>query len=98
MTNILIRPEYQQISQLPPDIKQRLLLQYETWVHSDPAPANSNPRDPTWFKQHIDNEITAIINALKQQPKTNLTTELYKKLELWGWFDHSDIKKYFFIS
>ena len=98
MTNILVSPEYQQISQLPTDIKQRLLSQYETWVHSDPAPLDSNPRDPTWFKQHIDNEITAITNALKQQPKTNLTAELYKKLELWGWFDHSDIKKYFFIN
>jgi sulfatase maturation enzyme AslB (radical SAM superfamily) len=98
MTNILVSPEYQQISQLPTDIKQRLLSQYETWIHSDPAPLDSNPRDPTWFKQHIDNEITAITNALKQQPKTNLTAELYKKLELWGWFDHSDIKKYFFIN
>lgn len=96
MTNILVEPEYQQISQLPKPIKDRLIEQYSTWEHSEPAPADSNPRDPTWFKQHIDNEIMAIIMALKQEPKNNLTEELYEKLELWGWFDHSDIRNYFF--
>jgi len=98
MTNILVEPEYQQISQLPKDVKQRLIAQYEQWQHSNPAPADSNPRDPTWFKQHIDNEITAIIRALKQDPTNNLTNELYEKLELWGWFDNSEVKKYFFTD
>jgi MoaA/NifB/PqqE/SkfB family radical SAM enzyme len=97
VTNILVEPEYQQISQLPKEIKERLIARYELWQHSEPAPADSNPRDPTWFKQHIDNEIMAIIMALKQEPEHNLTDELYDKLELWGWFDHPEVKKYFFI-
>jgi MoaA/NifB/PqqE/SkfB family radical SAM enzyme len=98
VTNILVEPEYQQIAQLPKEIKQRLIAQYELWQHSEPAPADSNPRDPTWFKQHIDNEIMAIIMALKQEPDKNLTDELYEKLELWGWFADPEVKKYFFIG
>lgn len=98
VTNILVEPEYQQISQLPKDVKQRLIEQYSKWEHSEPAPADSNPRDPTWFKQHIDNEIMAIIKALKQEPEINLTEELYTKLELWGWFNYPEIRNYFFVA
>ena len=96
MTNILVEPEYQQISQLPKLIKERLIKQYSTWEYSDPAPLDSNPRDPNWYKQHIDNEIMAIIKALEQEPQNNLTEELYEKLELWGWFDRPNIRNYFF--
>lgn len=96
MTNILVEPEYQQIAQLPKPIKERLLKQYEAWEHSEPFPGTSDPRDPNRFREHIDNEIMAIIKALKQEPKNALTEELYEKLELWGWFDHSDIRNYFF--
>jgi sulfatase maturation enzyme AslB (radical SAM superfamily) len=95
MTNILTRPDYLQISQLPTDIKENLIEQYNKWVHSDPAPINSNPRDPTWFKQHIDNEIKSIITALLQPNNPTLTEKLYQKLSLWGWLDQPDIAKYF---
>ena len=95
MTNILNEPEYQQIAQLPVDIKQKLIDRYSTWQHSEPAPLDSNPRDPTWFKQHIDNEIKAVIAALQQPGDAKFTKELYEKLELWHWLDDPDIAKYF---
>ena len=95
MTNILTRPDYLQISQLPLDVKERLIEQYLTWEYSDPAPHDSNPRDPTWFKQHIDNEIKSIIMALSTSNDPKLTKELYQKLSLWGWLDVPEIAKYF---
>jgi MoaA/NifB/PqqE/SkfB family radical SAM enzyme len=98
LTNVLKWPEYQQIAQLPTEIKQRLIKQYQLWEHSEPLPGTSDPRDPNRFREHIDNEIMAIIKALEQEPEKNLTDELYQKLELWGWFDNPDIRKYFFID
>lgn len=95
MTNILTRPDYLQIAQLPPDVKERLIKQYSKWDYSELAPANSNPRDPTWFKQHIDNEIKSIITALSQPNDPILTQKLYQKLSLWGWLDQPNIAKYF---
>jgi molybdenum cofactor biosynthesis enzyme MoaA len=95
MTNILVSPAYLQISQLPQDIKDRLLDQYAKWEHSEPAPADSNPRDPNWFKQHIDSEVKAIIKALEQPNDPNLTQELYEKLALWHWLNEPQIAKYF---
>ena len=95
MTNILVSPEYLQIKNLPQDIKNRLLLQYQHWVFDEPAPADSNHRDPNYFKQHIDNEVKAIIKALKQPGDQHKTKELYEKLALWHWLDHDDIAKYF---
>lgn len=98
MTNMLVRPEYQQIHQLPEDIKQRLLVQYSKWEFSETAPINSNPRDPHWFKQHIDDEVKSIITALKQPNDPNLTKELYNKLASWHWLDEPQIAKYFISS
>jgi MoaA/NifB/PqqE/SkfB family radical SAM enzyme len=95
VTNILTRPAYQQIRQLPEDVKERLLAQYSKWEHSELAPAASNPRDPTWFKQHIDNEIKAIIKALEQPNDPVLTQELYTKLASWQWFNRPQITNYF---
>lgn len=95
MTNILTRPTFLQIRHLPPDVKKRLLDQYAHWQHSDPAPINSNPRDPHWFKQHIDNEIMAIIHSLRQPNDPSMTEQLYSKLQLWGWLDQPNIAKYF---
>jgi MoaA/NifB/PqqE/SkfB family radical SAM enzyme len=98
MTNMLVRPAYQQIQHLPQDIKKRLLEQYSKWEHSEPAPADSNPRDPTWFKQHIDNEIKAIIKALELPGDPVLTQELYEKLTLWQWLKQPQITNYFTTS
>ena len=95
MTNILVSPEYLQIKNLPQDIKNRLLIQYQHWVFDEPAPADSNHRDPNYFKQHIDNEVKAIIKALEQPGNQHKTKELYEKLALWHWLDHDDIAKYF---
>ena len=95
MTNILTRPDFLQIAQLPLDVKEHLIRQYKKWDHSEPAPANSNPRDPTWFKQHIDNEIKSIIKALSQPNDPILTQKLYQKLSSWGWLDQPNIAKYF---
>jgi hypothetical protein len=95
MTNILTRPDFLQIAQLPLDVKEHLIEQYREWDYSEPAPANSDPRDPTWFKQHIDNEIKSIIKALSQPNDPILTQKLYQKLSSWGWLDQPNIAKYF---
>ena len=97
VTNILVRPAYQQIQNLPNSVKQRLLEQYSTWQYSEPAPADSNPRDPTWFKQHIDNEVRAIVNCLKQGGDVMLTEQLYQNINAWGWNNYPEIKKFFEI-
>ena len=99
MTNILVRPEYQQIKNLPENIKARLLKQYESWSPMEnPFRGESNPRDPNRFREHIDSEIMAIIMALKQPSDHEQTNILYDNLQIWGWFEDSEIKRYFFIE
>jgi sulfatase maturation enzyme AslB (radical SAM superfamily) len=98
MSNILVNPPHLQIQQLPDDVKHRLLEHFSSWHHSDPAPALSNPRDPTWFKQHIDNEIMAITKALQLPNNQALTKELYSKLDAWKWLENPQIAKYFNTS
>ena len=95
MTNMLVHPEYQQIQHLPSSVKQRLLEQYSQWTYSEPHPGISNPRDPNRFREHIDSEIRAVINALNLPNDPRLTDELYAKLKLWGWLDDPEIEKYF---
>ena len=95
MTNVLSRPEHLQIRQLPQEIKDRLLLKYQQWQHSEPAPADSNPRDPTWFKQHIDSEINAILTNLKLDNDPAMTAKLYESLTSWQWLNNPEIAKYF---
>lgn len=95
MTNVLSRPEHLQIRQLPRDVKDRLLTRYQQWLFSEPAPADSNPRDPNWFKQHIDSEIQAAIYWLQQEADPEQTTKLYNEIQSWGWFNNPEISKYF---
>jgi len=96
MTNILTGPEYLQIGQLPKSIKERLLKKYQSWEFSSTNEFEINSRNPSKYKEHIDNEIKTIIKALNQDPLNNLTEELYDKLELWGWFEIPEIRNYFF--
>ena len=98
MTNILVRPVHLQIRQLPVEIKQRLIKKYQQWQFSEPAPADSNPRDPTWFKQHIDSEIHAVINLLKQDGDLMQTKKLYDTISTWGWFSNLEVAKYFAVG
>lgn len=98
MSNILVGPEYLQIRHLPPDIKEKLLIQYNRWEFSEPAPTWTNPRDPNWFKQHIDNDIKAIIKSLKLPNETTLTAQLYSNLGTWNWLKNPEIAKYFNTS
>ena len=95
MTNMLTRPAFMQIQNLPEDIKHRLLVQYNHWHFTEPFPGPSNPRDPNRYKEHIDSEIRAIIKALQAPSQEHFTKELYEKLALWHWLDHEDIAKYF---
>lgn len=96
LTNVLVRPAYMQIHQLPSNIKERLLREFGTWTYSDElVPVYKNPRDPTWFRQHIDNEIKSIIEALKKPNDPVLTDLLYSNLERWGWLDDPEIRNYF---
>ena len=97
LTNMLIFPEYQRISNLPKEIKSRLLAQYNTWEYSEPMLGTSDPRDPNRFREHIDSEIRAIINCLQQDADLKSTAELYTKLHTWGWLDNEKVKKYFEI-
>lgn len=97
LTNFLANPPFLQIRNLPHDVKTRLLVQYRHWVPAEPSSdsKNANPRDPTWFREHIDNEIKAIITALELPEDPQLTKQLYEKLSLWHWLDHEEIAKYF---
>jgi MoaA/NifB/PqqE/SkfB family radical SAM enzyme len=95
MTNILVRPEYQQIRHLPDAIKQRLLEQYSLWTYSDPQPGIANPRDPNRFQEHIDSEVRAVVNSLELPGDPAQTKILYDKLSAWGWLDQPEIAKYF---
>lgn len=94
-SNILVRPEYQQIRHLPPDVKERLLEQYSRWKFSEPLPGISDPRDPNRFKEHIDSEINAVIQSLKLPNDSAQTQILYQKLQEWQWLSDTNIKKYF---
>lgn len=96
MTNLLTTPAHMQIAQLPFEIKQRLQKQFQAWEFSNPVPGYSNPRDPNRYREHIDNEIRTIIRALEQDNDSSLTKILYNNLETWGWFEDSEIRKYFF--
>jgi MoaA/NifB/PqqE/SkfB family radical SAM enzyme len=95
MSNILSAPVHLCIRHLPEDVKSRLLEQYSKWEYSEPAPVYSNPRDPSWFKQHIDNEIRAIIKSLNLPGNPEITKELYNKLSSWQWLNKPNIAKYF---
>jgi MoaA/NifB/PqqE/SkfB family radical SAM enzyme len=98
MTNVLSKPDHLQIRQLPREIKDRLLPKYQQWQYSEPAPADSNPRDPNWFKQHIDAEIRTAMYWLEQEADPDQTKKLYDTITAWGWFDNPEIAKYFEVS
>lgn len=95
MSNMLTRPNYLQIRHLPEHIKQALLLRYEAWEFTPPLPGDSDPRDPNRFKEHIDNEIQAVITSLRAPADPTLTEQLYSALSAWGWLDNHDLKNYF---
>jgi sulfatase maturation enzyme AslB (radical SAM superfamily) len=94
-TNILTYPDYMQIQHLPREVKSKLLDQYNQWQFSEPLPGTSDPRDPNRYREHIDNEIRAVINLLQRENDPKLTEILYQKIQSWGWFDFPQIKKYF---
>lgn len=95
MTNMLVNPDFMQISNLPQDVKNRLLVQFSHWQFSEHEPGDFNPRDPTRYREHIDNEVKAIITALQHPANPAKTKELYEKLELWHWLTNDEIAKYF---
>jgi MoaA/NifB/PqqE/SkfB family radical SAM enzyme len=98
MTNILVRPEHLQIKHLPIDVKFKLLEKYQQWEYSIPIPGTSDPRDPNRFREHIDSEIRAVINLLKQNGDPEQTKKLYSTIEQWGWLAVPDLKKYFVLE
>ena len=98
MTNILTRPEHLQIRQLPKGVKDRLLTKYQQWIHSEPLPGTSDPRDPNRFKEHIDAEIQTVIYWLQQDADPEQSKKLYDTVAAWGWFNSPEIEKYFKVS
>ena len=96
LTNFLFNPQYLQIRHLPQIVKNRLLEQYAKWEYSISATEESNPRDPNRYKEHIDEEIRAVITALKMESDPTITKTMYQKLEGWAWFKDPDIRNYFF--
>jgi MoaA/NifB/PqqE/SkfB family radical SAM enzyme len=98
MTNLLIKPDHLQIKNLPYDVKQRLIKQYEKWQHSETVPGLSNPRDPNRFKEHIDDEINVVLRNLKLDNDPDMTKKLYDMLQKWGWLSNPEIAKYFKIK
>jgi sulfatase maturation enzyme AslB (radical SAM superfamily) len=98
MSNMLFRPEHLRINNLPQDIKQRLLDKFSSWPYSNKDITGTNDRDPTYFKEHIDHEMRAIVKMLEQPADPALTAKLYETLEQWGWFNDLDIRNYFFTA
>ena len=98
MSNMLFRPEHLRINNLPLDIKQKLLKQFSSWPYSNKDITGTNDRDPTYFKEHIDHEMRAIVKMLEQPADPALTEKLYATLEQWGWFNDLDIRNYFFTA
>jgi MoaA/NifB/PqqE/SkfB family radical SAM enzyme len=98
VTNVLVNPKHMQIHQLPQDVKNRLLAKYQQWEFSESAPADSNPRDPAWFKQHIDSEVRTVMYWLQHEANPVQTAKLYDAIQAWGWVDNLEISKYFETS
>jgi sulfatase maturation enzyme AslB (radical SAM superfamily) len=97
MSNVLSTPSHLAIKQLPKDIKDKLINQFSSWQYSE-SKNTGNDRNPEDFKQHIDNELKAVVRLLHEPNDPNLTEKLYKSLDSWGWFADSDIRNYFFIA
>lgn len=95
MTNVLARPTHLQIKQLPKDIKQKLLRQYQQWEFSEPLPGTSDPRDPNRFREHIDAEIRVVMYWLQQEADPDQTKKLYENIQQWGWNEQPELLKYF---
>lgn len=97
-TNILVRPDYLQIQNLPNKIKQRLLDRYSKWQFCEPLPGVGNPRDPNRFREHIDAEIRTVLSLLSRDNDPDATAILYDKITQWGWMEKPEIKKYFVLE
>jgi pyruvate-formate lyase-activating enzyme len=98
MSNLLVRPNYMAINNLPAGIKEKLLTKFSSWQYSTIDTTGTNPRDPTYFREHIDNELKAIIKMLQKPNDPILTEQLYKFLKDKGWFKDPVIAKYFEVS
>ena len=98
MSNMLFRPEHLRINNLPENIKQRLLEKFSLWQYSTRDTTGTNDRDPTYFREHIDHELRAIVKMLEQPADPQMTEKLYGTLESWQWFNDKDIRNYFFIA
>jgi len=97
MSNILSTPTHMAIKQLPSEIKLRLIEKLSSWQSSETT-VSINDRNPSDYKQHMDQEIAAVIKLLQEPNDPELTDRLYKQLEGWGWFNDEDIRNYFFIA
>lgn len=95
MSNLLVTPDYMAINNLPTTVKERLLKKFSTWEYSNVDTIGTNPRDPHYFREHIDHELKAIITMLKKPNDTMLTNKLYSTLARKGWLDDTEIAKYF---
>lgn len=95
MSNIIGNPVHLRINQLPPSIKSRLIDQLMQWEFSELPTERAHPRDASRFKEHIDNEVKSIINALRQDNDPAQTEILYQKLQSWGWLDNERINHFF---
>ena len=83
------------INNLDANIKERLLKKFSSWQYSTVDTTGTNPRDPNYYKEHIDHEIKAIIQMLEKPNDPVLTEKLYSELTNKGWFTNPDIAKYF---
>ena len=98
MSNLLVNPDYMAINNLPDNVKEKLLKKFSAWNYSTADTSGTNPRDPHYYREHIDHEIKAIIEMLKRPSNTVLTTKLYSFLKEKGWFNNPVIAKYFEVS
>jgi sulfatase maturation enzyme AslB (radical SAM superfamily) len=95
MSSFLQWPPYMAIEHLPEKIKSKLIDQYSQWVYSDKQVVGHD-RNPHNYREHIDNEIRALLECLKKPADPTLTSQLYFNLAKWEWFNDEDIRNYFF--
>lgn len=98
MSNLLVRPNFMAINNLPDDVKEKLLQKFSTWQYSTVDITGTNPRDPNYFREHIDNELRAIIKMLIKPGDPELTKQLYNFLVSKEWLKNQEIQKLFATS
>ena len=98
MSNTLVSPEHLQIRQLPSEVKAKLREKFAYWQYSDKSLVGIKDRDELFYREHIDNELRAILRQLELPNDAAKTEQLYDQLGRWGWLDDAEIRQHFVLE